>query len=106
MAAERAWIGYTDDTGIIFNSYVGAYNHFDFVPFNAARGSLPKQLKMRYVNAQAATTGRKRRVLVGQLTSGLWTGTTTSVNLIDADGSSVSYTITGRVGERWTRLPH
>lgn len=106
MAVQRAWQGYTDDTGITFNAYVGLTNSIYFSAFNAARAAKPKALQMRYITLVAPSTGQSRRVPVGGVAAGVWTGATTTLTLIMEDGSSLLFNVTGRVGEKWRRLPH
>lgn len=63
---------------------------------------LPKRLRPRHVIGVNAASGRRARVIVATLTATLWTGAATTWTSIQNDGTSITYTVTGRVGEATT----
>lgn len=63
---------------------------------------LPSGLMPRGVRV-ANAAGKKRFVVIFDVTAPLWVGTVTSINLQDGAGSSTAYSVYSRVGERQPR---
>jgi hypothetical protein len=69
---------------------------------DSASPDVPKRMKPRHVLAAHPTTGRERRIVIGDPANGLWTGATTTISLPDfaALMAPTAYVVRGRIGER------
>lgn len=68
----------------------------------AGQIKLPKRLRPRHAIGLSATTGRRARVTVADITATLWTRAATTWTSISNDGTVDTYTLTGLVGEAVT----
>lgn len=69
---------------------------------STANPSLPGRTKPRYILAAHPTTGRERRIVVGDPTNALWVGGTTTISLPDFGAlmAATTFLVRGRIGER------
>jgi hypothetical protein len=63
---------------------------------------LPKRFKPRHILAAHPTTGRERRIAIGDPANALWTGGTTTISLPDFNAlmAPTAFVVRGRIGER------
>jgi hypothetical protein len=98
---------YTDDKGnqwrVRRKSYYGAVAGWGFAADDTSKPFKPGVLKERYVTLTDATSGRHRKVNVGNTSATYWLDFGASVTLPNGDGTTSSYTITGSVGEKWRK---
>jgi hypothetical protein len=59
-------------------------------------------MKARHAIGVNSASGRRGRVVIAALTADLWTGTATTWDSIQNDGTTLTYTVTGLVGEAAT----
>jgi hypothetical protein len=64
--------------------------------------NLPGRTKPRYVLAAHPTTGRERKIVVGDPANPMWLGTDDTISLPDfnADMAATVFVVRGRIGER------
>jgi hypothetical protein len=64
--------------------------------------NLPGRYKPRYILAAHPTSGRERKIVIGDPTNAMWVGGTTTISLPDfaAAMAATSFLVRGRVGER------
>lgn len=104
MAGLMATAKYISDDGVTYQMRQDASN-LTAAGNVAAVGTepgLPKRYKPRHILAAHPTTGRERRVAIGDPTNGLWVGGTTTISLPDFNALMVatSFVVKGRIGER------
>lgn len=110
MAAGRTLATYTTDLYFlpaVVNIDV-PNNLFAQVPLgwtaataNAPRS--PRRMTPRHAIGVNAATGRRGRVIIADLTATLWTGAATTWDSIQNDGTVLTFTVTGLVGEKATK---
>jgi hypothetical protein len=104
MAGLMTRIAYVSDNGNTYGVRVDASNAAavgDTVDLLAA--DPPKRLRPRYLLLAHPTTGKERKIVIGDVTNALWTATvSTTVNLPDFNNAmaNVAYITRGRIGER------
>lgn len=64
--------------------------------------NLPRRYKPRYVLAAHPTTGRERRIVIGDPANALWTASGGTISLPDFNSSmaATAFLVRGRIGER------
>lgn len=65
---------------------------------NAPRS--PRRMKPRHAVGVNAATGRRAKVTVAAVGADLWTGAANTWTSIQNDGTSLTFTVTGLVGEK------
>lgn len=114
MAAERNWVTYTADDGTQYEvliphwtaALVTGATALGFTGFDASKPTKPRQVKMRYITLTSQTTARHRKLHAGTGAAAGYATLGTTFSLPNIDGTSESYTSTGRVGEKLQRGPH
>jgi hypothetical protein len=97
---------YVSDNGETYHVRMDASNAAAVGASAAATGEVadkPGRLKPRYLLAKDTTSGRERRITCPDPTDGTWTGTSTTITLVDSHvfpSAAVSYGISGRIGEK------
>jgi len=103
------FMGYTSDSGTVFQTLVDA----DEAAI-AARGwaavtpggdLLPRGFKERRANGVSASSGLRGSCRVGSVAAGLWTGAATTFTVEADDNTIDTMTVTSRSGEK-RRLAH
>jgi hypothetical protein len=82
------------------NLYAEAALGWTAATANAPRS--PRRLTPRHAIGRNAATGRRARVTVADPAATLWTGAATTWTSIQNDGTVLTYTVTGLVGEKAT----
>jgi hypothetical protein len=69
---------------------------------NTANPDMPRRYHPRYILAAHPTTGRERKIVIGDPANALWVGGTATINLPDfaAAMAPAAYVVRGRIGER------
>jgi hypothetical protein len=105
MAGSLKWMVYTTDEGTPYAVFVdesnGNANGFaDYASATALLETLPRGIKMRYVNAISVTAGSpsSRQFYVGSLASDAWTAPTGLI------ANGITYRVTSKRGEK-KRIP-
>ena len=65
--------------------------------------NLPHGYHPRYINASHPTTGRERRIVIGDPANALWVGGDVAIDLVDfgtTPSATVAYNALSRVGEK------
>jgi hypothetical protein len=110
MAAERVWRTYLSDDGNLYlvqiPAWVTTLTGQGFGVYDASKPRLPRQIQMRYTTFTSSATGRHRKVHAGNPTTALFSTLGVDYTLPNIDGTSSTYTSTGRVGEKLRRGPH
>lgn len=103
MAGAMARYAYISDDGNTYKVHMDISNALSAgnTP-DSASPDLPKRHKPRFVLAAHPTTGRERRIVIGDPANGLWTGATATVSLPDfaALMAPTAFVVRGRIGER------
>jgi hypothetical protein len=103
MAGALTRINYISDDGVTYNIPQDASNA-TAAGNVAATGTAqkPGRTKPRYVLAQHPTTGRERKIVIGDPTNARWVGGTATLTLPDFDAlmAPTVYQIRGRIGEQ------
>ena len=105
MAGALARYVYTSDDGTDYAIHGDISNNLAMgnVPATDEPG-LPHGYHPRYVNATHPTTGRERRIIVGDPTNEVWIGPgLMTINLVDFGSTpsvTTTYNVLSRVGER------
>lgn len=103
MARQMVWARYTTDTGGHRAAKIAKEFRSDatlgFAAFNAADVPI-KPSEMRYVTLADPTTGRRRRVPVGNVTATVWTGVAPTVDILEVgSATATTWTVIKRFGE-------
>lgn len=104
--AERSIHIYLGDDGnqyrVLIPSWVSSYtsNPFGYAADDATKPALPRYIKKRYITLKDATSGRHRKVSIGNIAAAGWTSLSTAFTLPNIDATVTSYTSVGRVGEK------
>lgn len=103
MAGAMAKYAYISDDGNTYKVHMDISNALSAgnTP-NAASPDVPKRYKPRFVLAAHPTTGRERRIVIGDPANDLWVGGTTTIQLPDFANlmAPAAFVVRGRIGER------
>jgi hypothetical protein len=91
------------DVAIDVPNNLYADTHLGWTAAGAGIPRSPRRMTPRHAVGFNAATGRRGRVIVPDIASDIWTGTTTTWDMIQNDGTALTMTITGLVGEKATK---
>lgn len=104
MAGATTRINYISDDGATYRLKQDSSNATDVGNIPATSSvHTPGGYHPRYILATHPTTGRERKVVIGDPANPLWVGGTNTVNLWDFTtnpSAHVAYAVLSRVGER------
>lgn len=103
MAGTMGQFEYTSDDGVTYRMRQDASNAT--AASNVAAGALPdmpKRYRPRHILAAHPTSGRERRIPVGDPGNALWVGGTSTISLPDFNAAmaATAFVVKGRIGER------
>lgn len=108
MAGPSTHINYVSDDGETYRLRMDASNATAVGNATASvTAHLPGGYRPRYVLATHPTTGRERKLVIGDPTNALFVGGTSSVSIEEFSGThsaTVSHAVLSRVGERRLNL--
>jgi hypothetical protein len=104
MAGAMAHYAYISDDGNTYRLRGDISNNLTVGNTPAATGpNIPHGYHPRYVLATHPTTGRERRLVIGDPANALFVGSDSSVDLVDfsvTPSATTTYAVLSRVGER------
>jgi hypothetical protein len=104
LAGAIRAIDYLSDDGNHYRLKMDSSNATDVGNVNATVSThTPGGYHPRYILCTHPTTGRERKVVIGDPTNALWVGGTSTVNLWDFTtnpSAHIAYAVLSRVGER------
>lgn len=104
MAGALAHYAYISDDGNTYRVRMDISNALSAGNTPLVTGpNLPHGYHPRYVNASHPTTGRERRVVIGDPANALWVGSDVAIDLVDfgtTPSSTTAYNALSRVGEK------
>lgn len=104
MSGPATHIQYTSDDGAGYRVRMDASNAT--AAANAAATStvhVPSGYEPRYILATHPTTGRERKIVIGDPTNALWVGGSSSISLEEYSGAhstAMAHAVLSRVGEK------